>query len=458
MIGLSHTNHRIVAVMLAAASLFAGSLQTGQAPDGAMRSVLVLEERPVSFEAERSLASIGGRIEAALPLIGGFEAMVPEAAIPRLALLPGIRTVAPNVLFRLDGKPGGGSSPSTSSTHTVAVDAPTAWSAGYKGSAGAAVALLDSGIAPVADLVSPTNRIVGWKDFVDGSPTPRDPFGHGTYVAGIIAGNGGASAGKWKGVAPESRLVGIRVFDALGTATASRVVQGIQWAIDNRALYSIRVLNLSFSTNADLSYRFDAVAYAAEQAWKAGIVVVASAGNQGPLPGSILSPGTDPFVITVGSVDHRGTTARTDDRMASSSGAGPTVIDGLSKPDLVAPGEWNTSLRVVGSTSDLLHPLSVRDAFYFDGAGTSPAVAVVSGIVAMMLQRRPSLAPDQVKYVLKATTTAAPSANPNVAGAGYVNAYGAVMSKLTARANQGLVPSSGGGLAGLVAVPDVKMR
>lgn len=421
--------------------------------------IVVLESHPSSSEAEDAVRRAGGVVGPDLHLIGGFEARVPGEAVRALTRSGAVRAVFPDVTFRLSGRPSGGSGgTSLSSIYTQTVDAPKTWSAGYRGKTGINIALVDSGIAPLADLTQPVNRIVGWKDLVSGSASPVDPHGHGTYVAGVIAGNGTLSGGKWKGIAPEAGLVGIRVFDAAGTATGSRIIQGIQWAVDNRSAYSIRVLNLSFSTNSDLSYRLDAVTYAAEQAWKAGIVVVASAGNQGPVPGTILSPGIDPYVITVGATDDRGTVSQADDAMASWSGVGPTLLDGISKPDLVAPGVWDTSLRVAGSTVDLANPLSVRDTYYFDGSGTSPAAGVVSGAVALMLQKRPTLVPDQVKYVLKHTTTAAPSSNQNVAGAGYLNAYNATLSKLTARDNLGLLPAAGGGLLSLLGIPDVKWR
>lgn len=445
---------RPTALIAAAALTFVTAAAAGVWEPPAFANVIVLERSPASDAAERAVARLGGNVGADLRLIGGFAARVPSAGLPKLASVPEVRALLPDITFRLNGT---GSGPSVASVYTRTVDAPSAWSAGYRGK-GINVAVLDSGVAPMGDLVKPSNRIVGWKDFVGGSATPRDPHGHGTYVAGIIAGNGWLSYGKWKGIAPEAGLVGIRVFDALGTSTASRVIQGIQWAVANRVSKSIRVLNMAFSTNSDLSYKLDAVAYAAEQAWKAGIVVVASAGNQGPLPGTVLSPGFDPYVITVGATDDKATASRADDTMASFSGAGPTRLDGISKPDLVAPGVWDTGLRVPGSIIDLQHALSVRDTYYFDGSGTSPAVGVASGVVALVLQRRPSLVPDQVKYVLKRTATRAPSSDPNVAGAGYVNAYYATLSTFITRDNQGLVPAIGGGLLTALVVPDVKWR
>ncbi|HVL91292.1 MAG TPA: S8 family peptidase [Actinomycetota bacterium] len=444
----------VVAVLAAALSMLAVP-----ARDGSSVPVMVLEARPASQAAESVVRAAGGRIGASLDLIGGFAARIPAAAIRSLLARPEIAGVLPDAQLRLAGKGGGGGgTPATSSTFAAAVDAPRAWSGGITGR-GVNVAVLDSGIAPVADLTAPANRIVAWKDFVSGSPSPVDPHGHGTFVAGIIAANGAASGGARKGIAPEAGLVGVRVFDEFGSATASRVIQGIQWIIQNRATHGIRVVNMSFSTTSDLSYKIDAVTYAAEQAWRAGIVVVASAGNAGPAPGTILSPGIDPFVITVGASDDRGTAARDDDTIASFSGAGPTRLDLIAKPDLIAPGVWTTGLRVPGSLVDVQHTLSRRDEHYFDGSGTSPAAGVVSGVAALMLHKRPKLDPDQVKAVLKQTTTPAPfSLLPGQAGAGVVNASNAASSRITSRDNAGHVPASGGGLLSLVGIPDVKWR
>ena len=431
------------------------SLMTVSAPVASKDlSVIVLDSIPGSGAAARAVDRVGGRRGVDLPLIGGIAAHVSSSEVPVLARLVGVRGVMADPMFRLNG-----SVPSTPSTiFTQAVDAPKAWAKGYCGKVGVNVGILDSGIAPHDDLAKTSNRIVGWTDLVGGSATPVDPYGHGTYLAGVVAGNGTASAGKWKGIAPCAGVVGIRVFDALGLAPASRVIQGIQWAITNKTTYSIKVLNMSFSSVATLSYKLDAVAYAAEQAWKAGIVVVASAGNLGPLPGTIQSPGFDPYVITVGAIDDVGTVSRTDDRVTDFSGHGPTLIDLLSKPDLAAPGVWDTALRAPGSTIDVAHPASIVDTSYFQGSGTSPATAVVSGVVALMLQRRATLKPDQVKYVLTHTTTAGPGTDAMTIGAGTVNAYNATMSTLTSSANVLLVSSVGGALPLSIGLTDVKWR
>lgn len=453
----------------AALALIAAALVAVPAVATSFTRIIVLEASPASQGAERAVRLAGGAAGATLDLIGGFAAEVPSAAVESLAADPAVRAVMPDTAFRLDSiipdlsagqttAQAAGTTVAVQSAFVNAVDAPKAWSAGWTG-AGVTVAVLDSGIAPVDDLVKPSNRIAGWVDFVSGSSSAVDPHGHGTYIAGVIAGNGTASGGAYRGIAPAAKVVGVRVFDGLGVATASRIIQGIQWVIANKAVYGIRVVNMSFSTTSDLSYKLDAVTFAAEQAWRAGIVVVASAGNMGPVPGTILSPGIDPYVVTVGATDDRGTASRSDDVMAPWTGAGPTRLDLIAKPDLVAPGVWDTGLRVPGSLVDVQHVLSRRGTAYFDGSGTSPAAAVVSGVAALMLHKRPSLVPDQVKYVLKRTTTAAPlTLLPGTTGSGVVNAYNATVSKLTSRDNAGLVPATGGGLFSLVGIPDVKWR
>ncbi|HEX9696410.1 MAG TPA: S8 family peptidase [Actinomycetota bacterium] len=447
------------AALFAAVTLALVGLGASPAPVAGFTPVIVIEEFPGSAAA--AVARFGGTPGAQLPLVEGLAASVPTGSLGALASAAGVAGLLPDANVRLnllDLGGGGGGSTSSGPVFAATVDAPKAWSAGYRGKVGVNVAILDSGIAPVKDLTSPSNRIVGWKDFVGGSSVPVDPHGHGTYIAGVVAGNGSLSNGKWVGIAPAAGVVGIRVFDALGLATASRVIQGIQWAIDNKKSLGIRVLNMSFSTNADLSYRFDAVAYAAEQAWKAGIVVVASAGNLGPLPATVLSPGIDPFLVTAGATDDRGTVSRSDDRIADFSGRGPT-LDLVSKPELVAPGVWVTGLKMPGSTVALENPLSTVDQYYFEGSGTSPATAVVSGVVALALQKRPKLVPDQVKFVLVKSGTKAPGSLLSLSSDPiYVNAYNAVMSKLNDRANKGLTAATGGGLLSLVGIPDVKWR
>jgi serine protease AprX len=318
------------------------------------------------------------------------------------------------------------------------VAAPSAWrQLGVTGK-GIGVAVVDSGIAPHPDLAG---RIVAAVDFTS-APTdpssstqalvvPADPGGHGTHVAGLIAGDGTASGGAYTGVAPGANLIDVRVITAQGTTTASMLIRGLQWVLANRYTYNIRVVNISAGGKTTTSYRDDPLAAAVEVLIFAGITVVVSAGNDGPGDMTITSPGTDPYVITVGAVDDNATATVADDSVASWSSRGPTR-DGLAKPDIAAPGRKIVSLRAPGSTLDLLLPqrmvagLDPLNPQYFTLSGTSAAAPIVTGVVALMLERDPSLKPLQVKNRLRSTATPLAFGSPYTTGAGLANALAAV--------------------------------
>jgi serine protease AprX len=312
-----------------------------------------------------------------------------------------------------------------------AVNAQAAWSSNYTG-AGIGVALIDSGVNNHPDLVTtgflPFSRIVYNKSFVPGDSSAADAYGHGTHIAGLIAGNGLSSTGpifsqNFKGIAPGAHIVNLRVLDANGSATDSTVIAAINQAINLKSQYNIRVINLSLGRGVFESYKLDPLCQAVEKAWKNGIVVVVAAGNNGRFQptsgyGTVTSPGNDPYVLTVGSMKPMGTPQRTDDLIASYSSKGPTVLDHIVKPDLVAPGNllvstetsnttlYNTELdnRVPYSAYIYGGPSS-PSKFYFELSGTSMATGVVSGAVADLLQAHPTLTPDQVKARLMKTAS-----------------------------------------------------
>jgi serine protease AprX len=317
------------------------------------------------------------------------------------------------------------------------------------------VAVLDSGVAADPDLVQPANRLLASVNFAD-ERAMSDPGGHGTHVAGIVAGNGGRSGGLFVGVAPEANIVDVRVLSSTGSGRTSSVVRGIEWVLAHRTTYNIRVLNLSFGAPASTSYRTDPMSAAVEIAWRRGLVVVVAAGNGGPAGGTVASPGIDPYAITVGATDDHGTISPRDDTLAPFSSWGSA--DSNAKPDLVAPGRRIISLRVPGSALDLLYPDRVvttpSGATYIRLSGTSMATPVVSGAIALLLQRRPSLTPDQVKAILVGTTqpygqdSGGALPDPTADGTGLLDALAAVQS------NIGTAPSPGvGGIGGTNAIP-----
>lgn len=302
--------------------------------------------------------------------------------------------------------------------------APRLWETGITGE-GVTVAVIDTGIHPHRDFTVPQNRIVAFKDFVGNRTDPYDDNGHGTHVAGIVGASGSKSNGKYKGMAPSAGLVGVKVLNALGSGNLSGVIEGIQWSVEHKEEFKIRVLNLSLGSPAEDSYRDDPAAQAVGAAWEAGLVVCAAAGNEGPDARTIASPGIHPRIITVGASDDRETRERSDDRVADFSSRGPT-IDDLPKPDLVAPGANITSTNSPKSTLALQQ--GQKNADYITLSGTSMATPVCSGIAALILQDEPSLTPDQVKSRLLDSAQSL-GADINAEGKGLVDAQAAVGQK-----------------------------
>ncbi|USK41245.1 S8 family peptidase [Cytobacillus firmus] len=260
---------------------------------------------------------------------------------------------------------------------------------------GITISVIDSGIYRHYDLITPANRIVGFADFVNGQTVPYDDNGHGTHVAGAIAGNGTASSGTYRGVAPEANLVGVKVLDSQGNGSLSNVVAGIDWSIANRSKYGIRVINLSLGADPYTSYTNEPLAQACEKAWRTGIVVVAAAGNSGP-SGTIDTPGFDPIILTVGAVNDRNTIPLTDDIPGDYTSSKPTV-DGFIKPDIALPGTNITSLISPNSVLANQNPQNKVGNQYLTLTGTSMAAGVASGAVALLLQAYPPLTPDVIK-------------------------------------------------------------
>jgi serine protease AprX len=400
---------------------------------------------------ELAVQRLGGRVTRALPIVAGFAAALPGGrAAAELARVPGVRAVTPDRQVRVQAAAATGGQ--IRSVYPQVVRADDAWRRGVTGQ-GITVAVVDTGIAAVPDLAG---RIVRVSQGL-GPPQPcknlsgelncDDAYGHGTFVAGVIAGNGASSHGRWKGVAPGARVLSVKIAGADGAADVSNVLAAIQWVVSFKDDYGIRVLNLSLGTDSAQTYRTDPFNYAVERAWDAGIAVVVAASNQGPDPGTISKPGDDPWVITVGATDDRGTRALGDDLLPDFTARGATAADGLPKPDVVAPGAHIISLRAPGSTVDTTYPWYV-DRSYRRGSGTSMATGVVSGAVALLLQRNPAATPNRVKYALTATAQDAASDDPLAVGAGVVDAYRASFSAPPGEANRGLDRSTGMGSLG----------
>jgi serine protease AprX len=317
-------------------------------------------------------------------------------------------------------------------------------SSGYKG-AGVTVAVVDSGIATHKAIA---DRVVARVNFVSAEPgVTGDPFGHGTHVAGMIGGAAsGVTAAYAGGSAPAVRFVDVRVLGRTGMGYTSDVIAGIDWVIANRTRYNIRVINLSLGHPVAEPAATDPLCLAVERAVRAGIVVVASAGNYGttstgaPILGGITSPGNSPTALTVGALDTAGTVDRSDDTVAPYSSRGPTRFDFAVKPDVVAPGARIVSLEAAGSylakTFPQWHIAGTGNNAYMRLSGTSMSTAVVSGGVALLLSAEPGLTPAQVKTVVQSGARFIPSEGLIGAGAGSVD-----FAQSLTIAQQGLVTS-----------------
>lgn len=297
------------------------------------------------------------------------------------------------------------------------------WEKGFTGQ-GINIALIDTGFAPVAELIG-SDRIVAAVDLSTEAGVPEaefvDNYGHGTHMAGIIAGKTpGASAKdadehpEWfMGVAPEAGIVSVKVGDNTGGADITQVIAGVDWVVDHAAQLDIRVINLSYTSGSTLPYRTDPLTFALERAWRAGIVVVAAAGNDGRGSNGLASPANDPYLIAVGAVE-----AKDADKFVV-----PTWVssgNGTRNPDVAAPGAHIDSLRAPLSRVDVDHPEGYVSESLFRGSGSSQAAAVVTGAAALLLDARPELRPDQVKALLQSKTVSAAPRNARFSGAGVV--------------------------------------
>jgi len=380
--------------------------------------VIVQYSQPPQTSILGSLLGIVGTLLSSLPLINSVVTLVDGNGLLTLSNDSNVVYVSPDRTVK-----------SFLSNAAPAINAPVAWKSNYTGS-GVAVAVVDSGISGSADLntkgLLPLSRVVYSQDFVSGTLPANDGYGHGTHVAGLIAGNGVNSTGSayyrtFEGIAPSAKLVNLRVLDANGEGTDSQVIAAIAKAVSLKSTYNIRVINLSLGRPVMESYRLDPLCKAVEKAWQAGIVVVVAGGNFGRLNtvgnegyGTITAPGNDPYVITVGAMKPMGTPDRTDDLIASYSSKGPTAIDHIVKPDVVAPGNLLVSLGTNGTLASEYPADKVPYSYYVNGgssapgpyfslSGTSMAAGVVSGAVADLLQAHPTLTPDQVKARLMKT-------------------------------------------------------
>jgi serine protease AprX len=413
-----------LALVLAAA---AGALSAPVAAASTrQRSIVVFAPSTTPAERAATVRAAGGHVVRDLHLIDGLGVVATRAATVRLADRPGVRSLTADTALRPTGlvKP---SQTATSATSTGCVDAwcsnrlatafvqstraDKAWTdlRYHATGAGIGVAVIDTGIAGgLQDFLGADgrSRVIASAVVNPDATTADDRYGHGTHVAGLVAGNGRRLApgdplyNRYIGTAPDANLISIKASDDQGNATVMDVIAGLQFAVDFKSTYGIRVVNLSLNSAAATSYHSDPLDAAAEAAWFAGLVVVASAGNRGDAPDAVsYAPANDPFVISVGGVDDQQTKATSDDALASWSSRG-TTQDGFTKPDVVAPAAHIVAPLAPGSLISTLCATCVVDGRYFRMSGTSMASPMVAGIAADLLSAHPDWTPNMVKQAL----------------------------------------------------------
>ena len=416
-------------------------------PSKPVEAIVQLDRGTTPEAGKQLVAELAGRTTDELPIINGLVAHMSASAAAKLAGKQGIRAVSLNAAVKKTSLVGGIDTSLLQTSYPDSVQAPKAWSSAT--GKGVGVAVVDTGIAGTlpdfrTSQSDSTSRVVATASTNPYATSDNDSYGHGTHVAGIIAGNGGNRPssdpldGDYVGVAPDANLISVKVADEKGDATVLDAIYGLQFVVDYKSTYNIRVVNLSLESSDPQSYKTDPLDAAAEAAWFNGIVVVAAAGNRGTDADAVdYAPGNDPYVISVGGVDDQGTKNTLDDSIASWSSRG-TTQDGFAKPDVLAPGAHIVSDLAPNSAFTTLCPTCIVGGQYIRAGGTSMAAPMVSGAVADMLQVRSNLTPDQVKAAIVGggrkvggTSTSEVSANDLV--------YGGIPST---NPNQGLTPNN----------------
>jgi serine protease AprX len=412
-------------------------------------SVIVVAENSMNA-VEKIVKRLGGETTKKLGIINALTVQIPSGKALELSRYPEVRWISPDVSIDQTDCPDCIDTGNLKSVYLETIGATRLWNeAPYMQGQNERVAYADSGFFPHVDLREMNNpssplRIKGVN--FSHAPSILDLYGHGTHIAGLIAGNGNGSDGSYMGVAPQAYLQSVKVCGGLGACFTSDVIEGLQWINEHGHNLGIRVVNISINSAVQESYLTNPLCAALEILWFNGYVVVVSAGNRAE--SALYPPANDPFLITVGATDDHGTPLIEDDTMAVFSAYG-TTTDGFTKPDLVAPGvnmvslmNSKTSILALQHPDHRLPEYTAPLGGYFNMSGTSMSSAIVSGAIALLLQDEPDLNPDQVKFRLMATAAKAdrwPGYDPYRAGAGYLDIYSAVHANTFETANTGVL-------------------
>jgi serine protease AprX len=421
---------------------------TAGASSARSQVIVQLDAGASAAAVKAQVRAYGGRVTGELPIINGFAAKLSDGAAASLQRADGVAAVTKNRAV----KPQSINASELQSAYPSSTDAIEAWNkpdANVTGK-GVGVAVIDTGIAgQMKDFSvkgrSDESRVIASAVTNPAATSARDTYGHGTHVAGIVAGNGTERSSsdildnRYVGMAPEADLISVKVSDDLGNATVLDVIYGLQFVVDNKAAYNIRVVNLSLESATANSYKTDPLDAAVESAWLKGLVVVAAAGNRGTSADAVqYSPGNDPYAISVGGLDDQASQADGDDSRASWSSRGVTQ-DGFAKPEIHAPGARIVSTLAPGSAFSTLCPTCIVNGQMIRAGGTSMAAPMVSGAAALLLQKYPNLTPNQVKGVLVGSSRLVNNRFPAL------DVYAAIKSVAAGNipvANQGLTPNT----------------
>jgi serine protease AprX len=398
-----------------------------EAPSAATKLHVIVLGKDLDAAQTDSEADVRHRLRT----IHGEAMTVRAGKLKRLVDHDGVLRVLPDLPVQPDTIGVPLAFPSLTTLYPKIIGMPSAWNGGYSG-AGVGIAVLDSGVQPIADFGT---RLVQAQ--LPGQTSTGDSYGHGTFVAAIAAGSN--AGGSYVGVAPGATVYAVRAAGADGSVYSSDVISGLDWVLANHVQYNIRVVNLSLSESATSSYLSSPLDTAVERVWRDGVVVVTSAGNRGS--GAIsYAPANDPFAITVGATDPNNTLSTSDDTVATFSSGG-TTQDGYAKPDLLAPGRQISSALPAGTTLALQAPLgNLLVGGYATMSGTSFAAPQVAGAAALLFEAHPNWTPDQVKAAL------VQSGQSMSGGSGRILSVSAAttLSGPPNPANQGLTQSSYG--------------
>jgi serine protease AprX len=404
-----------------------GVLDPGLSVSGSAAARVVVSGLQGATAAVRdAVERVGGTVRAPLPIIDGVAATVPADRLVELTGAPGVKAVTADRSGHVNAA--SWDDTTSASSYVWTSQAGNAFQAGNKG-AGVSVAVLDTGVSAVNDLAG---RVMAGPDLSGENNNMVDSYGHGTVMAGIIAGSGAdAGSAPRTGIAPAAKIISVKVAGASGAADVSTVLAGLSWVNAFKADYNIKVLNLSWGVASTQSPSVDPLNYAVQKLWTSGVTVVVAAGNTG---GQIMKPADDPLVITAGAFDDRADLNTENDVVPNWSSVGPTA-QGAAKPDLVAPGRTLVATRAPGSTVERENPKALVAPSYIKGSGTSEAAAVTSGAAALLMAKNPSMTPDQVKAALTSTALPIPNLSRNSQGAGRIQIMAALGKDVSAVAS-----------------------